>query len=86
MKAIGRNLIVNLVKQGVAETKGGLLLAEKQREDIRYNEGIVISAGDEVGGIEEQDDIYFDKNSSQQIEINKDISTVVSMNNSVVVI
>ncbi len=45
MKAIGRNLIVNLVKQGVAETKGGLLLAEKQREDIRYNEGIVISAG-----------------------------------------
>ena len=30
MKAIGRNLIVNLVKQGVAETKGGLLLAEKQ--------------------------------------------------------
>ena len=61
MKAICRNLIVNLVKQGVAETKGGLLLAEKQREDIRYNEGIVISAGDDVVGIKEQDIIYFDK-------------------------
>ena len=86
MKAIGRNLIVNLVKQGIAETKGGLLLAEKQREDIRYNEGIVISAGNEVVGIKEQDVIYFDKNNSHQIEINKDIYTVVNMNNVVVVL
>jgi|TARA_R100000231_G_scaffold128258_1_gene99292 co-chaperonin GroES (HSP10) len=86
MKAIGRNLIVNLVKQGVAETKGGLLLAEKQREDIRYNEGIVVSAGNEVVGIKEQDVIYFDKNNSHQIEINKDIYTVVNMNNVVVVL
>ncbi len=86
MKAIGRNLIVSLVKQGVAETKGGLLLGEKQREDIRYNEGIVISSGDEVVGIKEQDVIYFDKNNSHQIEINKNIYTVVNMNNVVVVL
>ena len=39
MKAIGRNLIIQAIKQGVSETKGGLLLAEKQREDIRYAEG-----------------------------------------------
>jgi len=86
MKAIGRNLVINLVKQGVAETKGGLLLAEKQREDIRYNEGIVISAGDDVVGIKEQDIIYFDKNNSHQIEIKKEIYTVVNMNNVVVVL
>ena len=36
MKAIGRNLIIKKQKEGVAATKGGLLLAEKQREDIRY--------------------------------------------------
>ena len=35
MKAIGKNLIVNVTKQGISETKGGLLLGEKQREDIR---------------------------------------------------
>ena len=35
MKAIGNNLIVNMTKQGVSETKGGLFLAEKQREDIK---------------------------------------------------
>ena len=86
MKAIGRNLVISLVKQGVAETKGGLLLAEKQREDIRYNECIVISAGDDVVGIKEQDIIYFDKNNSHQIEIKKEIYTVVNMNNVVVVL
>ena len=39
MKAIGNNLIVDMTKQGVSETKGGLFLGEKQREDIRYAEG-----------------------------------------------
>lgn len=86
MKAIGRNLIVNVAKQGVSETKGGLLLAEKQREDIRYQEGVVISAGSEVVGIKENDVIYFDKNNSHQIEIKKDIHTVVNMNSVVVVL
>ena len=86
MKAIGKNLIVNVAKQGVSETKGGLLLGEKQREDIRYQEGIVISAGSEVVGIKENDVIYFDKNNSHQIEIKKDIHTVVNMNSVVVVL
>ena len=86
MKAIGRNLIVNVIKQGIAKTKGGLLLGEKQREDIRYTEGTVVSAGDEVIGVKNNDVIYFDKNNSHQIEINKDIYTVVNMNNVVVVL
>ena len=86
MKAIGKNLIVNVAKQGVSETKGGLLLAKKQREDIRYQEGVVISAGSEVVGIKENDVIYFDKNNSHQIEIKKDIHTVVNMNSVVVVL
>jgi|TARA_R110000850_G_C9585625_1_gene426788 co-chaperonin GroES (HSP10) len=86
MKAIGRNLIVNVFKQGVSETKGGLFLAEKQREDIRYKEGAVVSAGSEVEGIKEGDIIYFDKNNTHQIEIKKEIFNVVSMNNVVVVV
>ena len=45
MKAIGNNLIVKPYKPGLTETKGGLILAEKQREDIRYEEGVVLSAG-----------------------------------------
>ena len=48
MKAIGNNLIVQMSKIGVSETKGGLFLAEKQREDIRYAEGTIISVGDNI--------------------------------------
>tara|TARA_R100000541_G_scaffold59278_1_gene72594 strand:+ start:1437 stop:1697 length:261 start_codon:yes stop_codon:yes gene_type:complete len=86
MKAIGKNLIIQAVKQGVSETKGGLLLAEKQREDIRYEEATVISVGNEVVGIKENDVIYFDKNNSHQIEIKKDIYGVVRMDHVVVVL
>ena len=86
MKAIGRNLIIEAVKQGVAETKGGLLLAERQREDIRYEEAKVISVGDEVVGIKKGDIIYFDKNNSHQIEIKQDIYSVVRMDHIVVVL
>jgi co-chaperonin GroES (HSP10) len=86
MKAIGNNLIVDMTKQGVSETKGGLFLAEKQREDIRYAEGAVLSVGSSVVGIKENDVIYFDKNNAHQIEIKKEIYQVVNIAHVVVVL
>ena len=86
MKAIGNNLIVDVAKIGISETKGGLFLAEKQREDIRYAEGTVLSAGSNVIGINKNDVIYFDKNNSHQIEIKKEIYLVVNMTHVVVVL
>ena len=86
MKAVGTNLIVDMTKIGVSETKGGLFLAEKQREDIRYAEGTVLSVGDNVVGIKEKDVIYFDKNNTHQIEIKKEIYQVVNMTHVVVVL
>ena len=86
MRAIGSNLIVNMTKQGVSETKGGLFLAEKQREDIRYAEGTILSAGSNVIGIKEGDIIYFDKNNTHQIEIKKEIYQIVNMAHVVVVV
>ena len=86
MKAIGRNLVVKIAKTGISKTQGGLLLGEKQREDIRYAEGTVLSAGSNVIGVNENDVIYFDKNNCHQIEINKEIYQVVNMANVVVVL
>ena len=60
MKAVGKNLIINIVKEGTTKTKGGLLLAENQREDIRYVEASIVSVGDEVVGLKQDDKIYFD--------------------------
>ena len=86
MKAIGRNLVIKMTKVGVSETKGGLLLGEKQREDIRYTEGTVLSVGSEVVGIKEKDVIYFDKNNSHLILIEQELYNVVRMDNVVVVL
>ena len=86
MKAIGKNLVVKISKAGISKTKGGLLLGEKQREDIRYAEGTVVTAGADAGGLKENDVIYFDKNNSHQIEIKKEIYQVVNMANVVVVL
>jgi len=36
MRAIGKCLIIEKIKEGTTKTKGGLMLAESQREDIRY--------------------------------------------------
>ena len=70
----------------MSETKGGLFLAEKQREDIRYAEGTILSAGDKVVGIKKDDVIFFDKNNSHQIEIKKEMYQIVNMANVVVVL
>ena len=71
MKAIGRNLIINKVKEGTTKTKGGLLLAESQRDDIRYVQASVVSAGSEVAGIKPGDTIYFDRHAGHKIEVDK---------------
>ena len=71
MKAIGRNLIIEKTKEGTTKTKGGLLLAENQREDIRYVEAKIISVGSEIVGVKENDSIYYDRHAGHKIEIEK---------------
>ena len=48
MKAIGRNLIIEKAKEATTETKGGLLLAEIHRDDIRYLKAKSYSAGEDA--------------------------------------
>ena len=69
MKAIGRNIIIEKIKEGTTTTKGGLLLAENQREDIRYVEATVLSVGEQVEGLKEKDSIFFDRHAGHKIEI-----------------
>ena len=86
MNAIGKNLIIQKVKEGITSTKGGLLLAENQREDIRYVEANVLSIGDEVVGIKVNDQIFFDRHAGHKIEIDKDIYFVIKLADVVVVL
>ena len=77
MNAIGRNIIIKKLKEGVTETKGGLLLAESHREDIRYVEATVVSTGSECDGIKKDDVIYYDRHAGHKIEINRETYHVI---------
>ena len=86
MKAIGRNLVIKKVKEGTTKTKGGLLLAENQRSDIRYVEASVISTGEEVAGVKKNDNIYFDRHAGHKIEIDKKSYRIIKAQDIVVVL
>jgi chaperonin GroES len=86
MKAIGRNLIIEKIKEGTTKTKGGLLLAENQREDIRYTEADILSVGEQVEGLKDGDKIFFDRHAGHKIEIDKKTYHVIKAQDVVVVL
>jgi len=86
MKAVGKCLIIDKIKEGTTKTKGGLLLAENQRDDIRYVQAKVLSIGDEVVGVKEGDSIFYDRHAGHKIEINKDIYHLIRLGDVVVVL
>jgi len=86
MKAIGRNLVINIEKEGTTKTKGGLLLSENQKEDLRYRKANVVSVGEEVAGIKKNDTIYFDRHAGHKIEFNKNTYHVIKSQDVVVVV
>lgn len=86
MRAIGKFLVIEKIKEGIKETKGGLLLAEKQREDIRYIEAKVIKVGEEITGIKEGDFIFYDRHAGHKIESNNQTYHVIKLGDVVVVL
>ena len=86
MKAIGKNIVVLPVKETETKTKGGLLLAEAHREDIRYRMAKVVTMGDAVAGLKANDTIYYDRHAGFGIEINNEKLTVIKEVDVVVVL
>jgi chaperonin GroES len=86
MKAIGVNLVIQKVKEGTTATKGGLLLAESHREDIRYIEAKVIQVGDQVVGVKQGDSIFYDRHAGHKIEVDKETYQVIKLGDVVIVL
>jgi len=84
MEAVGKCLIIEKIKEGTTKTKGGLLLAENQREDIRYIQAKVLSVGQEVVGIKKDDSIFYDRHAGHKIEVDKEIYHVIRLGDVVV--
>ena len=77
MKAIGKYIVIDPIDEANSTTKGGLLLGEKQREDIRYRKAKVLVVGNDVNVLKKGDKIYYDKAAGFNIEIKSDQLKVI---------
>jgi co-chaperonin GroES (HSP10) len=86
MKAIGVFLVIEDIKEKPTKTKGGLLLTDKIKEDIRYRKGKIKSVGDLVKGLETGDTIYYDKHAGFNVEIEDEVLLVIKQQDVVIVL
>ena len=70
MKAVGKYIVIDPVKEDNIKTQGGLILGEQQREDIRYRRAKVVEPGSDVDVLKTGDEIYYDRSSGFNIELN----------------
>ena len=86
MKAIGSNIIIKTEKTTTDKTKGGLIVIEKDREDIRYKKATIISISEDIKSLKKHDVIYYDKHAGHGVEFNKEKFTVIKLQDVVVVL
>ena len=67
MKAINYYIVIEKIKEAPKKV-GGLELTEDQNKDVRYLKGKVISAGNLVEGLSENDIVHYDKVAGHCIE------------------
>lgn len=76
MKAIGSFVVVRKIEEEV-KNKSGLIMTEYAEKDIRYKLAEVISAGENVKGLQKGDRIYFDSAAGSDIRIEGEKLTVI---------
>jgi chaperonin GroES len=86
MKAIGNNIIIIPTKLTIEKTKGGLLLADKDKENIRYKEATVASVSDEIKVVQSGNKILYDKAAGHGIELNGEKYIVIKLQDIVVIL
>ena len=67
MKAVNHYIVIEQIKEGPKKV-GGLILTDEVNEDNRYSKAKVISIGNLVEGIKQDDIIYYDKHAGHGIQ------------------
>jgi co-chaperonin GroES (HSP10) len=67
MKAVNNYIVIEQIKEGPKKV-GGLILTDEINEDNRYLKAKVISIGNLVEGIKQDDVIYYDKHAGHGIQ------------------
>ena len=84
MKAVNYYLVVDKIKEKQKEEKG-FFISEAQKSDIRYLKGKVISAGDEVKEIKQDDIVWYDKHAGHSIEWKDKVYYVIKIGDIVII-
>ena len=88
MKLLGQYLLIEEIKEDVKTTKGGLLLAEKHRDDTRFRRAEVHLIGNEIVAdlIKIGDVIWFDRHAGSSIEYNTgEVRKIIKLGDIVIV-
>ncbi len=76
MQAVNNYIIVQKIKQG-PKTVGGLILTEDVDADNRYIKAKVISTGNLVEGIKDNDVVYYDKHAGHGVQYKNTLYYVI---------
>ena len=76
MKAVNNYVIVEKIKQGPKKV-GGLILTEDIDEDNRYVKATVISTGNLVEGIKDNDVVFYDKHAGHGVQYKETLYHVI---------
>lgn len=86
MKAIGKNILILPIEEKQKKTEGGLILHDKDREDIRYRKAKAIEVGSEVKGVYSADEIYYDRHAGFKLEVDNEEYIVIKEQDVVIVL
>jgi len=84
MKAVNHYVVIDKIKE--AEKKvGGLIMTEDTKEDVRYFKGKVISTGNLVEAVKEEDIVWYDRHAGHGIEFGDKFYFVIKASDIVLV-
>ena len=85
----GKTTTIGMILGLLKPSKGKVLIngseIENQREDIRYIQALVVSVGDEVSGVKNNDNIFYDRHAGHKIEFDKETYHVIKAQDVVIV-
>lgn len=84
MKAINYYIVLEKIKEQ-PKNVGGIELLEKYDKDTRYNKAKVISVGDKIDQIKQNDIVWYDKHNGHGIQFDQKLYHVVNLGDIVIV-
>jgi len=84
MKAIGKTIVIQAIKEKEV-TESGLLLTAADSDRFRYKKGKVIEPGHECTVLKKDDIIFYDKSAGHTMMLNKIVYTIIQERDVVVV-